>query len=117
MKSSPDLRPATAADIAAFTNGEMKMTCRAIVADLDGDILGMGGVYYTGSHVIAFSDFKDKMRKYPFTMARAVKIIMNIVGNKPCLAVADARHEGSDKLLEKIGFKHLDGRIYEWPIR
>jgi hypothetical protein len=114
MKKIPDLRPATTQDIAKFTDGKMKMSCKAIVADLDGEIIGIGGIYYTKENVIVFSDFTEKMEEFPFTIARAVKLIMNIVGNKTCVAIADEKHPGSEKLLTRIGFRHLAGRIYGW---
>jgi hypothetical protein len=114
MKKTPDLRPATAHDVAAFTNGKMTMTCQAIVADLDGEIIGIGGVYFTGAHVVAFSDFKKKMLDYPFTMARAVKMIMKIVQERPCIAIADKRHASAFDLLQRCGFRRVHSNVFEY---
>lgn len=93
------------------------MSCKAIVAEMDGEILGIGGIYYRNGFMVAFSDFNEKMNDFPFTRGRATKMIMDIVGNKPCIAIADQRHSGSEKLLTRLGFKHVSGRTYEWQTR
>lgn len=83
-------------------------------------LLGIGGVYYDGDFIIAFSRFDPELRKYPLAMARGTKKIMEIVKDKSCLAIADESIEGSSKLLERLGFKPIDGhnpkggRVYKW---
>ena len=112
-----DFVPATRRDIEAFYGPEFRWTFRAWAAKLGDETLGVGGLYYTPEHVIAFSSFTPKMKEFPLAMARGVKKIMAIVGNRPCYAIADENIPDAPKLLERIGFEHLEGRIYRWPVQ
>ena len=106
-------RPATRSDI-QFFYPQMTHTFKAWVAEDDEGVLGIGGVYYQGEYIIAFSRFDKDIEKYPLAKARGLKKIMEIVKDKPCIAIADERFPGAPELLERIGFKHLDGRVYQW---
>ena len=106
-------RPATRGDIELFYPA-LKHTFKAWVVENDERPLGIGGVYYDGDFVFAFSRFDPELRKYPLAMARGAKKIMEIVKDKPCLAIADENIPGASKLLERLGFKSIDGHIYKW---
>ena len=47
-------------------------------------------------------------------MIRGIRAVMEMVGNLPVHALADPEIEGSERLLEHMGFKRLQDRIYEW---
>ena len=105
-------RPATRDDIRLFYP-DLKHTFRAWVVENEERVLGIGGVYYDGDFIIVFSRFEPELEKYPLAKARGVKKIMEIVGDKTCLAIADEKFPESTKLLERIGFKHIEGRMYQ----
>lgn len=106
-------RPATRDDILLFYP-DLKHTFRAWVVENEEKVLGVGGVYYEGEFIIAFSRFEPELDKYPLAKARGLKKIMEIVGDKSCVAVADEKFPGSGKLLERIGFRHIEGNVYKW---
>lgn len=113
MRKSLNYRPATRQDI-DFFYPDLKHTFKAWVVENEEKVLGIGGVYYDGGFIIVFSRFDPELDKYPLAKARGLKKIMEIVGGKTCLAIADEKFPGSTKLLERIGFKHVDGRVYKW---
>ena len=112
----PKIRPCTAEDLQKYFDGKFPWTARALVFDLDGEILGLGGIYYTNRIPMAFSDFKEELKEHPITMARGAIEIMKIVKTKMCFAIADKRYEGAPKLLERLGFVHIREGIYQWQI-
>ena len=106
-------RPATREDIDLFYPN-LKHTFKAWVVENDERPLGIGGVYYDGDFIIAFSRFDPELRKHPLAMARGTMKIMEIVRDKPCLAIADENIPGSEELLKRLGFKPIEGRVYKW---
>lgn len=106
-------RPATGLDV-KFFYPELKHTFRAWVAEDETGLLGIGGVYYDGNNTIAFSRYDEEIEKYKLAKARGLKKIMEIVGKRSCLAIADPNIPGSEALLKRIGFKHIEGRVYKW---
>lgn len=106
-------RSATRQDVTYFYP-DIKHSFKAIVAEDDDGLLGIGGVYYDGLNVVAFSTFKPEIEKYPLAKARGTLKIMEIVKSKPCVAVASDKIEGSEKLLKRLGWEHVEGRIYKW---
>ena len=114
MKAHPKIRPAVRADLEKFYD-EFPWTFRALAADLDGEVLAIGGIYYHKDHVIVFSHIKDDANeKYPFTAGRMTKMIMNMVAGKACVAVASEMIPGAPALLERLGFEHIEARIWRW---
>lgn len=107
--------PATRKDIEAFYGQGFKWTFRAVAARLGERTLGIGGVYYDGEYCIAFSSFDPEINKYPVAKARGVMKIMEIVRDRDCFAITDERYPSAPHLLERLGFEHVEGRIYRWP--
>lgn len=114
MTRRPEIRPATAEDFEAFYGKAERRTARAYVADLDGKVLAIGGVYYDGANVIAFSSMASEMRQFPLTIMRGARKIMDLVRGRPCWAVADDGYTNAPRLLERLGFSHVSGRVYRW---
>lgn len=106
-------RPATGQDIKKFYP-DLRHTFRAWVAEDETGVLGIGGVYYDGPYIIAFSRFEPGLEKYPLGKARGLKKIMEIVKDRHCIAIADEKFRDAPGLLERIGFKHVEGRVYKW---
>ncbi len=106
--------PATRQDIEQFYGPGFKWTFRAYAARDEDQTLGVGGIYYDGEYIIVFSSFKPEIEKYPLAKARGLKKIMEIVGDRECYAIADANFPSAPELLERIGFEHVEGRIFRW---
>ena len=95
--------------------GKFPWTFRALAAELDGEVLAVGGVYYHKDHVIVFSQsVAGAHEKYPFTAGRMTKEIMKLVNGRPCIAVASDTIPGAPKLLERLGFEHVEERVWRW---
>lgn len=110
---TPRLRPATRKDIEAFY-GTVKWTFRAIVAELNGEVIGIGGVYYDGNKTVAFSSIKPELLRYKVTLVRGLKKIMDIVGPRECIAIADPKIETAPQLLRRLGFEEIGGGYFRW---
>ncbi len=65
------VRPASAEDIAAFSNMPNKPTIRALVLEADGHLVGIGGIAVIGGRHLGFVDLKDEARQYKTTIGRA----------------------------------------------
>jgi hypothetical protein len=115
--SHPKIRPASREDLEKFFD-KFPWTFRALAAELDGEVLAVGGIYYHKEFVVAFSQDVDNAHlKYPFTAARMTKEIMKLVDGRPCTAIASETIPGAPALLERLGFIHVEGRVWRWPKR
>ena len=106
--------PATRKDIEVFYGPNCKWTFRAFAARLGDETLGVGGIYYEGPHIIAFSSFKPEMDNYPVAKVRGIKKIMGIIGDREVYAIASEQYPDSHGLLKRLGFEHIGGRLFKW---
>jgi len=113
---SVQLRPANRKDVIAFRGESYSESFRGIVAELDGEILGIAGVLHT-NHLQAFSSIKDKLRKHPKMLILAARKFRNILNSYdyPIYAIASENEKNSIGYLEYIGFEYYQGRMYKWP--
>lgn len=114
------VRPATAADVARWYEGRRFPTMRAVVAEMDGQVHGIGGVKFEGGVMVAFSEWTEALRARRGAMLRAglrvIDLVRQIEGD--VYAVADPFEPGAPKLLQKLGFEPLvhnsSGEVYQW---
>jgi hypothetical protein len=101
------IRPATAEDLERFYGAPPAQTMQALVADLDGELLAVGGVMRTADALVAFSDMKPGMRRHKKDIVRGAREIMRLVhaSRAPVLAVADRNEAGAGNLLQRFGFR------------
>lgn len=112
------VRPATYQDIVSLDGQPPIRTCRAMVAEEDGKVIGIWGIYTQNTRYVLFSSFTTEFRKRKRNFAIAVKSAWDLIRSRPSMPViaeADPDIEGSDVLLIHMGFTKLDGRVYEWP--
>lgn len=113
-RKCPVIRPATEADIRLFY-GRAEWSFRALAAELDGEVLAVGGIYYDGPNIVAFSSVKPGANlEYPFTAARMTRKIMEIVDGRACFAIASQKFDTAPALLERLGFERIEDRVYRW---
>ena len=98
------IRPATKQDV-IDRFGNVPKTMKALVADLDGKIVGFCGIAQIGNMSELFSYTDDEVLPYKKTILKAAKKVME---KAPSVVVArsDPRFEG--KLLRHLGFKKID---------
>ncbi len=87
---------------------------RAIAAILDGKTVGIAGYYLDKGRVVVYSKITPTLRLHKRTIIRGAMIIAGMVDKvqAPALALAENGTQGSEALLEHIGFERLDGSVY-----
>lgn len=97
-----------------FYGKTMPQSVRAWVVELDGRVLGIGGISYDGWQIIVFSQYDPELDKYPVTKVRGVKKILEIMGDLPAIAVPAKEHPNAPGLLERLGFSKRGDGTYQW---
>lgn len=105
-------RPATREDIRKLC-GDIPDTFRALAFELNGQLVGVGGVWYKEGRAIVFSAYDEVAEDHPWLKAKAVILVMNLAKARPCFAFA-SDHPKSAKTLEHFGFTHIEGNAYGW---
>ena len=106
MTSEVIIRRATEADAIAYYGARPPLSLRGYVAELDGEIVGIGGLSYEGGNAVAFSETKPALRERREDMKRGLKVLMAMVKScrTPVYAVADPDEPGAAELLARLGW-------------
>lgn len=106
MTSRVNIRYATKEDLKKFYGDEdtMYYSSRAVVAELDGEILGVGGVCRTNSQMQVFTDIRsDKIS--PKDVIRAAYMVLEIINKyTSVVAYADPERTTADSFAKHFGF-------------
>lgn len=108
-----EIRPATMEHFERLKSSPLK-TARAFAVVRGEDVIGIGGVYRDGASLVLFSELTDELRKDKRSLIRLVRAVTPMLRPRT-LALADPDIDGSDVLLEHMGFEPFEGRIYQWP--
>jgi hypothetical protein len=117
------IRYATTADIKSFyeAKGEPDLgyTYRAVVAEHEGRIIGIGGIYYQmDKTMVCFSDMLDEMKQYKKAIVRVSYMVMQMVIERGIPVMALCQDEKSLNFCKAFGFKqYLDterGWVLKW---
>lgn len=110
-----EIRQATSVDVAALYEGPQKRSMRALVITIDGIPKGLGGIYYEEDKIIAFARIGPELRKFPFAIYKAGRMVLKMIErrSKIVYAVADPKTERSAEFLEHLGFLKM-GEVYQW---
>lgn len=103
---TPVARPATAEDIAAFYPEGLAHTVRAWAMDMDGEVVGLGGIVYRPGDAYLFSVIRPALRKHPRAMVRAAWAFLAEHGES-LPAFADPQEPGSARFLAFLGFRFV----------
>jgi len=101
------LRPATLDDLIALQGKAPECTMRAHVAEIDGQPLAVGGVYYTNGATYAFSVLSDEMRLHRKSIMRAARYAMEKIAELPgpIYALCSRDEETAPQFLARLGFE------------
>lgn len=102
-------RPATPADIAAFHDGQgVPWSLRGEAVEIDGELVGVGGVYYCDGAIAVFSARKpDVLRPREILLcAKRVMAMVDRIG-APVMACAERTREAVTTL-RHFGFAQLE---------
>lgn len=108
-----NIRYATREDVARWYKG-VPGTMRAIVLEVNGEVLAFGGVMRRDHRLMAFMEMKGEAPKYPVSMVRAAcKAIKEIIStySQPVYAVVDDEWKSAPRFLNYCGF--IDSGISE----
>lgn len=114
MPSNVIFRRCTDTDAKAFYGGPPMMSLRGWVAEKDGVIVGIGGVYYNKGVPIAFSEITDAFRESKKDVAKGCRILMELISKTrgPVYAVANPNEPTAARLLARLGWEPT-GRMTE----
>lgn len=117
--TNPVIRPATRADIETFSAAEDKPSIRALAMEVDGRIIGLGGIALSKGRWIAFADLGEEARRYKMHIMRAAYRFLRDAcrdGIRFIYAEADPCEEKSVRWLTRLGFERdpRSGVLYRW---
>ena len=105
MTSKVEIRPATKADVLRFYKGPPIYSARAVVAVVDGEPIGIGGVCRMGKQMVVFTDFdvESISRK---DLVRAAREVLKIIGRYTTVAAyIDPKSEAAKSFGKHFGFQ------------
>lgn len=115
------LRYATEADFAGLVDLPLPYRVRAFAAEMNGEVLGVGGLaFFPGGGIAAFVHAKDEARRYKIAAHKAGLRAMaeaKALGLKRVVAMAQDDIEASARWLLRLGFKPEQAggmKVYVW---
>jgi hypothetical protein len=116
--AAPILRAATREDIAELAaRFGVNPTMRAIVADLDGRLIGIGGVFRHHGRWYAFCSLTDEARAHKMTILRGGKRLVAMMGEmglRFVYAHPDDTEPRSAAWLMSLGFQPTGNHFWRW---
>jgi hypothetical protein len=99
-------RPATIKDAVEFYGKYPANRFKGFVAVKDEKVIGIGGIFYLKSDLVAFTDIKPEMRQDKKAIVKGCRMIMDMIKelNRPVYAIANASEPTAAHLLERLGF-------------
>ncbi len=106
-RHDPTLRRATYKDAVEFYGKTPPFSFDGFVAEFEGKVLGLGGIYYQCGMPVAFTDLKPSIKKHKRFMVMACKMLCKMFDelDTPVYAVADSNEPTAPYLLIRLGFK------------
>lgn len=108
------IRPATREDFARLGKVALK-SARGLAVERDGMLLGIAGLYRDGptSRKVLFSELTDELRRDKRALIALIRAVTPLMSGR-VFSLADPEIEGSEVLLEHMGFEPYEGRVYQW---
>lgn len=111
------LRPSTAEDWKQLRPETLPCRIRAITAEIDGKLLGIGGIgYRPEGTIVAFAVVTDEGRRYPAAVHRAGLAAMKMIqelGLPRVIADAQPGNPAAERWLIRLGFEKM-GDTFVW---
>lgn len=89
---------------------------KAIVAVMDGEVVGCIGVIRDRDAGRYFADFKEKLTPHlkSITIMRAVKASLRFVEEYAGPVVSVSEDAEGVMILTRLGFTHIEGELFAW---
>lgn len=119
------VRPVTAEDapaICQLLGLTQTVTMKAILGEMDGKLVGAGGLFLVRGRWFAFCDLEQEVRPYKMTIMRtALRIIDDAKqsGVRFIYALVSQTEPGAIAWLTRLGFEpdHRSDRLYRWSAK
>lgn len=113
------LRPATRADIAQLQGDEpLPWRVQAIAGEIDGRVIGVGGLVFRPDGVWATVLLTDEGRRHKLSLHRAARMTLAMAqraGVHTLYAKAEPGRAGAEMWLERLGFTRCGpGDLFVW---
>lgn len=112
-KAATTIRPATRADAEYFPRLKDR-TFRAMVAEQNGEPLGIAGYMYEENLLQGFSEQKEGIKPLTIVKLGQATLKMFATAKAPIYSKASKDYANSKKFLKWLGFSHLTKDIYIW---
>lgn len=89
---------------------------RALAAEMDGKCVGLIGVVREGNIGKYFCNFGPELQPHlkSLTIMRAIKASLRFCEQYQGPVIAVAEHGEGCRILNRLGFEHLEGAYYAW---
>ncbi len=112
------IRPSTLQDFIDLDGQTPKQSVRAMSAVNDcGKVVALWGIYPHKTRWLLFSHLSNEFKADKRNIAKGCKVVWEMLEERPfmpVIAIADEDTQGSDVLLQHMGFKQVSGRVYQW---
>jgi hypothetical protein len=116
--SGPIARAARAGDYEALYGAPLRHTIWAETAELDGRVVGIGGIAYVDGKPMLFSRVTDELRPFKRFIVRWAHHAAQMAKATNALALANPEEPLSCKLLQRIGLQWCgtmpEGEVFGW---
>jgi len=116
------IRPATQKDVERWYGSRPLFGLRAIVAELDGVVVALSGVYRSGDNYVAVCGSTPEMRRRKRDVIALIEKSKKLFKRYPfVLAFRSEEEPTSESLLRHIGFSRVgrtpSGDLYVWATK
>jgi hypothetical protein len=112
------IRPATAADLIAWYGAPPPYTVTALVGELEGKVVAIGGVYRDANAVVGIAGVAQEMRQRKKDLIRMIRAVKELLQKYPVvLTFADVKEPTADSFIRHLGFEYVkptpQGDLYQ----
>ena len=109
-------RHARSEDIVGYFGEPQIGTVQAYVAEADGKVVGVIGIIREFGYGRYFCDFRPELQPYlrSIPIMRLLKKSMSLVKAYRGPLISVAEHGEGCRILNRLGFTHLEGAVYAW---
>lgn len=117
--TEPKFRAATYEDLRDWYGEVPAYTIRAWVLEVDGKVLGVGGLaYLKGRPNHLFTEWKPELKRWPLAMVKAMRRGLSHLHGVPALARIHPDEPGAERISQMMGLTRAgedkEGIIYRW---
>lgn len=114
----PTVRRATVDDFLSFYSRPSDATVVGYVGEIDGEIIGIGGLALSAGRAMAFFDGKQDMAEFKVTLHKTALRVLDdarALGFRRVYAARSEKYPRAERWLTRLGFQPVDGEaVFVW---